>query len=113
MLSSPPFIVTDGPDKSSVTDGKKSDPSSTYFQYPDWLLPLTPGKLVSWLKECHQVVGLSFIEPWGRHLRPAQKMVKKYGHDDLVRAVKKASQLSKFPFTFIFVEKVINEKIQK
>lgn len=105
---SPPFIGTDGSDPIGLTEEKRSDPSSVYFQYPDWLLPLTPGKLVSWLKECHEKAGLEFLEPWGRHLRPAKKLMAQCGHDDLIRAVKKASQLARHSFTFRFVRAVID-----
>lgn len=106
---SPPFIGTDGSDPIGLTEEKRSDPSSVYFQYPDWLLPLTPGKLVSWLKECHETAGLAFIEPWGRHLRPAKKLMSQYGYDDLIRVVKKASQLAKHPFSFRFVGRILSQ----
>jgi len=105
---SPPFIV-DGSDPIGLTEGKRSDPSSVYFEYPDDLLPLTPWKLTGWLKECHKEAGLKFLEPFGRHLKPAKKLMAKHGYDDLIRAVKRASQLSRFPFTFRFVERIINE----
>ena len=105
-----PFIV-DGSGPIGLTEEKKSDPSSVYFQYPDWLLPLNAPKLVSWLEECHQVAELQFIEPWKRHLRSAKRLVEEYGHDDLIRAVKRASQVSRYPFTFKFVKKVLDENI--
>ena len=104
----PPFTV-DGSGPIGLTEEKKSDPSSHYFEYPDWLLPLNAPKLVSWLKECHQVAGLEFIEPWGRHLRSAKKLVEEHGHDDLIRAVKRASQISRFSYTFRFVGRILND----
>lgn len=104
---SPPFIETDGLDPIGLTEEKRSDPSSVYFEYPDWLLPLNAPKLVSWLKECHEAVGLKFLEPWGRHLKLAKKLIDQYGYDDLIRGVKRASQISKYAFTFKFVERIL------
>ena len=94
----------------ALSEAKRGDPSSTYFQYPNWLLPLTPFKLVTWLKECHYRAGLDFILPFRRHLRQAQKLVDNHGHDDLIRAVKQASLVAQHPFTFKFVGKVLNEE---
>jgi len=108
LSSYPPSIVPGGSSPIGLTEAKRDDPLSTYFQYPDWLLPLNAPKLVSWLKECHEKAGLQFMEPFARHLRQAKKLVDSCGHDDLIRATKRASQLSKHPFTFRFVEEILN-----
>ena len=112
ISSYPPSIVQDGSSPIGLTEVKKDDPSSTYFEYPDWLLPLNAPKLVSWLKECHENAELQFIEPYKRHLKQAKKLVDSYGHDDLIRATKRAAQLAKHPFSFKFVEKILNDDTQ-
>lgn len=94
----------------ALSEAKRGDPSSNYFQYPDYLLPLDASKLVQWLQECHYRAKLDFIGLPQRHLRHASKLVKSYGHDDLVRAVMLASHISKYPFTLKFVERLLNEE---
>lgn len=91
----------------ALSEAKGGDPSSTYFQYPDYLLPLTATKLVQWLKECHYSAKLDLLGLDGRYSRQAQKLVNQYGHDDLIRAVKLASQVAKHPFSFKFVEEFL------
>lgn len=105
--SSPP--LSEGSSQIGMTETKRDDPSSSYFTYPDWLLPLNAPKLVSWLKECHIQAGLQFMEPFSRHTRQAKKLVDNHDEEDLIKAVKRASQLSKHSFTFKFVEKILNE----
>ena len=107
-FSSPPFL-TEG-SSIALSEAKRGDPSSTYFQYPEGIFPLSPGKLVGYMEHCHRKVGLTFTQPFNRHLRQARKLVKDSDPHALVRAVKFASLVAQHPFSLKFVKKVLDEQ---
>lgn len=106
-FSPPSFEGSSSIALSRVLEG---DPSSTYFQYPKGIFPLTPGKLVGYMQYCHEDVKLKFIQPFNRHLRQAKKLIENSDPQALVRAVKQASIVAKHPFTFMFVGKVLQDE---
>lgn len=93
----------------ALSEVKKGDPSSSYFQYPEGIFPLSAGKLVGYMEYCHKEVKLTFILPFNRHLRQARKLVKVSSPYALVRAVKLASLVAQHPYTLKFVEKILND----
>jgi len=105
---SPPFS-NEGSSEIALSEAKRGDPSSHYFQYPSYLLPLTPFKLDAWLQECHYKAKLRFIAPFERHTCQAKKLIDNHSHGDLIRAVVRASQVSKYPFTLKFVERILDD----
>lgn len=105
----PTYLTPSSGGSSSIalSEAKRGDPSSNYFQYPPHLLPLDAKKLIQWMRECHYAANLQLVGSDARHLRQASRLVNKHGHDDLIRAVKLASQVATHSFTFTFVERIL------
>jgi hypothetical protein len=69
--------------------------------------PETPTGMVSYLMRMHRRKGLKPAWPFNAYLRGAKKMLDEYGPERTTEAIRQATKVSKYPFSFKFVERMV------